>query len=566
MLNGTVESLIFQSDFEDVDIESGGFAFFSEVSGFTSTNGNVEIQHNHPSVGPAASGNQHLELDGVNGVFVDLDPGDNNLRLQFEYSARPGANAELNTIQIYYEGELIDAVSADGSNLSTTNFNTFEFTLPASDSSAGSTNVGRLEFRSDSPGDRIGLGGLLDDIVVFEQLNDLELVAIEDQEVAVGGQVNVSAELLPPDDEIQGTVYSIVDGPVGISIDPTSGQITFDASEANIEASDANSDRTVVGDPELVFSSGFEDVEVEAGGFGFFTELSGFTATGRGVEVQDNHPSVGGASEGQQHVELDGNNAISRDIETIAGDQYELVLDFSARPGVSAADNAIDVFWDGQLLESITADGTSLSDTDFNEFRFDLSDFSGDLTTLVLASQIPGSVAGFGGLIDNVRLYRRPVEIIDGTDGKFDVTVRVETPDGRSDTETFGICIIEGMAAHAPEFQPIADQRVDEQETLTLTAQATDSDLTNDVLTYSIASGPEGLEIDAATGEITWTPTEAQGPGQYEVTLRVTDSTDLSDEVTFNVLVGEVGTPPVLEPIADQNIDEQQLLLSLIHI
>ena len=165
-----------------------------------------------------------------------------------------------------------------------------------------------------------------------------------------------------------------------------------------------------------------------------------------------------------------------------------------------------------------------------------------------------------GGLLDNIQLYRRPVEFIDGVDGKYDVTVQVDTPDGRSDTESFQICIVKGMVDHSPELQQIAEQSIDEEQAFSLIATATDSDLPDDTLTYSLISGPEGLQIDAATGEISWTPTEAQGPGQYEVTVRVTDETDLFDEATFNILVGEVGTPPVLEPIADQNIDEQQTL------
>ena len=95
MLSGTVETLIFQADFEDVDVDKGSFAFFAEVSGLTASVRTVEVQNNPPSVGPAASGDQHLELDGVNAVFVDLTPTDNDLRLQFEYSARPGVNADF---------------------------------------------------------------------------------------------------------------------------------------------------------------------------------------------------------------------------------------------------------------------------------------------------------------------------------------------------------------------------------------------------------------------------------------------------------------------------------------
>jgi hypothetical protein len=66
------------------------------------------------------------------------------------------------------------------------------------------------------------------------------------------------------------------------------------------------------------------------------------------------------------------------------------------------------------------------------------------------------------------------------------------------------------------------------------------------------------MTIDAQTGAIAWTPTEEQGPGQYVITVRVTDSNppavneeELSVTGTFTVEVNEVNHPPVLEAIAD---------------
>ena len=39
---------------------------------------------------------------------------------------------------------------------------------------------------------------------------------------------------------------------------------------------------------------------------------------------------------------------------------------------------------------------------------------------------------------------------------------------------------------------------------------------------------PEGLAIDQASGEITWTPANTLKPGEYEVTVKVTDPGELS--------------------------------------
>ena len=102
---------------------------------------------------------------------------------------------------------------------------------------------------------------------------------------------------------------------------------------------------------------------------------------------------------------------------------------------------------------------------------------------------------------------------------------------------------------HAPTLNPIANQVVDELSTLTVTATATDFD-TTDKLAYSIVSGPAGTAINATTGVFTWTPTEAQGPGTYTVTVRVDDGghPNKSDQKSFQITVNEVNDAPVFNP------------------
>src|SRR5258707_12959643 len=54
------------------------------------------------------------------------------------------------------------------------------------------------------------------------------------------------------------------------------------------------------------------------------------------------------------------------------------------------------------------------------------------------------------------------------------------------------------------------------------------------------------MTIDSATGVINWTPTEAQGPGTYSITIIVTDdgSPPLSDSKTLSVSLSEVNSAP----------------------
>jgi hypothetical protein len=82
---------------------------------------------------------------------------------------------------------------------------------------------------------------------------------------------------------------------------------------------------------------------------------------------------------------------------------------------------------------------------------------------------------------------------------------------------------------------------------------ATDPDLPANALVFALVASPEGMRIDAATGVVTWTPTEAQGPSTNIVSVRVQDNgTPPLDAVdTFTVVVNEVNTAPNLEPIAD---------------
>jgi hypothetical protein len=107
-----------------------------------------------------------------------------------------------------------------------------------------------------------------------------------------------------------------------------------------------------------------------------------------------------------------------------------------------------------------------------------------------------------------------------------------------------------------PTLAIIADQTVNELETLIITNSAADAD-TNEVLTYGLDPGaPAGAGVDPTNGVFSWTPTEAQGPGSYTVTVRVTDdgAPPLSDSKTFQITVNEVNSPPSLAAIPNQVI------------
>lgn len=87
----------------------------------------------------------------------------------------------------------------------------------------------------------------------------------------------------------------------------------------------------------------------------------------------------------------------------------------------------------------------------------------------------------------------------------------------------------------------------------------------SNVFTFSLDPGaPVGASIDPNTGVFTWTPTESQGPGTYNITVRVTDngSPVLSDSETIHVTVGEVNNfAPTLAAISDKVISAGETLM-----
>lgn len=98
----------------------------------------------------------------------------------------------------------------------------------------------------------------------------------------------------------------------------------------------------------------------------------------------------------------------------------------------------------------------------------------------------------------------------------------------------------------APTIAEVHGETVDEGAAVTVTPVGSDPESPPQVLTYSLADGPAGMSVDAATGVVSWTPTESQGPGVYPIVLDVSDGT-LYGSTTFTLTVREVNTPPVAQ-------------------
>lgn len=179
------------------------------------------------------------------------------------------------------------------------------------------------------------------------------------------------------------------------------------------------------------------------------------------------------------------------------------------------------------------------------------ADVDGDTLTVLSVSQPPnGSVANNGADVTYT-----PDSNFAGIDT---FTYTIDDGNGGQDSATVTVNV--GGSNDAPMLDPIGDRTVDEGAALTFTATASDQDA-GDTLTFSLDSGaPTTASIDPVTGVFSWTPDEADGPGTFDVTIRVTDdgTPQLNDSETITVTVNEVNNAPELEPIGDRTVDEGQ--------
>ena len=140
-----------------------------------------------------------------------------------------------------------------------------------------------------------------------------------------------------------------------------------------------------------------------------------------------------------------------------------------------------------------------------------------------------------------------------GTTRTFALVVTDNGSPNLSATQSFNVVVTH--TNHAPAIVGVPPQiSVDEQTTLSLPLSATDPDASDTLTWQSGSSLPSGLNLDSVTGLLTWTPSEAQGPGAYVVTVIVRDNGTpaLSDTNTFVIVVNEVNRPPVLSAISNQ--------------
>lgn len=205
---------------------------------------------------------------------------------------------------------------------------------------------------------------------------------------------------------------------------------------------------------------------------------------------------------------------------------------------------------DVELTFTVTA-----SDADLESFTFSLS--AGPEDNVPTGASIDQDTGDFTWT---------PDETQGGADYTFNVVVSDTSEPILTDSELITITVEEINTA--PILDSVGNQTAQEDVELTFTATATDADLPEQNLTFTLEDGDSGtVPVNAtitAGGLFSWTPDDTQiGSHQFDVV--VTDD-GVPDERDFETIVVTVeaapapNTAPTLNPIGAQNVNESALL------
>jgi hypothetical protein len=104
----------------------------------------------------------------------------------------------------------------------------------------------------------------------------------------------------------------------------------------------------------LIVNGSFED-PVIAGSFKLFSSIPGWQPTGSCGNIEIDRNAFGAAADGKQSVELNTTcvNGVSQVVATTPGASYSLAFAFAARPGTTAAQNRMEIRFDGRVVDQL---------------------------------------------------------------------------------------------------------------------------------------------------------------------------------------------------------------------
>jgi len=232
-LNASTTTTLFTSGAESTDYTNTNNSTWinGDYDGWSTDSTAIEIHDTSYTGDDASEGSQWFELNAGGGnqdamnIYRNVDTDANGTyEISFDVSPRPGYDADVNSIEVYWDNELVDTISLDGSGLSDTDWQTFTYTVEGDGDSA------RFEFKSVGDEMTNGRGMFLDNIKVDE--------TVEVEVNNVSGNTGIAIDLpdisasLNDTDGSESLTLAIADIPEGVTVSDSDGN-TFTASEGS---------------------------------------------------------------------------------------------------------------------------------------------------------------------------------------------------------------------------------------------------------------------------------------------------------------------------------------------
>ncbi len=412
--------------------------------------------------------------------------------------------------------------------------------------------------------------------VIIQEVNQAPVLVLPNNPALdENAPVNLSVSATDADLPANAMMFELVSGPPGLALNPTTGVITWIPTEeqgpgkytVTVKVTDTNPD--AITDKDLSTTGSFQVTVNEVNSPPALTvpvnqtvdELVALNVKATAVDgdLPPNSAFVFGLVNGPPGLTVNANGEILwTPTEAQGPGEYTVALkvtDNGVPPASAEKSFKIAVKEVNQAPVLALPDNPAVDET--TPVKLSVAANDADLPANPLTYEL---VSGPPGLTLNTTtgaITWTPTEELGP--GKYTVAVKVtdSSPDASTDknlnaTGSFQVTVNEVNSA--PTITGPADQTVDELAALQINAAAQDGDAgSNNVIVFVLVAGPPGLTV-SSEGEIRWTPTEAQGPGDYTVTLKATDNgvPPASAEKSFKIAVKEVNQVPSLEAIPDQ--------------
>jgi len=245
-------------------------------------------------------------------------------------------------------------------------------------------------------------------------------------------------------------------------------------------------------------------------------------------------------------------SAAANGVATVSGTGLSQVVSYAPNADFNGTDSFVVRITDDSLTDTITVnvtvnaanDAPAITETTAaittdedtsGTVTLNATDIDGDTINWSVGLAATNGVATVSGAGLSQVVSYAPNANFNGSDSFI-----VSITDG-SLTDTITVDVTVNAANDAPVITSTAITSATEGEVYTYTATATDAE--NDTLIWSLTTAPSGMNIDSATGVITWTP--GNGAISENVVVEVTDSVATATQ-SFTITIGAVNDAPVI--------------------